>query len=90
LVQIVQEHLGKNIPTFTAPLPLLQLAAGVVQIVTGGRSAIHPARVRKAATSTHIVPQRLQDLGFKFRYDFRSSLQDWAAKSDDRRRTSDD
>jgi nucleoside-diphosphate-sugar epimerase len=83
LVQIVQDHLGKKIPTFTAPLPLLQLAAGAAQTVTGGRSAIHPARVRKAATSTHIVPQRLVDLGFKFRYDFRTSLQDWAAKAKD-------
>jgi GlcNAc-P-P-Und epimerase len=37
--------------------------------------------VRKAATSTHIVPQVLPDLGFKFRFDFRTSLQDWAAKA---------
>ncbi len=81
LVKIVQEHLDKKIPTFTAPLPLLAAAARMVQIVTGGRSAIHPARVRKAAMSTHIVPQRLLDLGFKFRYDFRSSLQDWAGKA---------
>ena len=76
-MQIVQEHLGKRVPTFTAPLPLLQLAAAGVQVLSGGRSPIHPARVRKAAMSTHIVPQVLQDLGFKFRFDFRSSLQDW-------------
>jgi nucleoside-diphosphate-sugar epimerase len=36
LVQIVQKQLGKKIPTFTAPLPLLQLAAGVVQVLTAG------------------------------------------------------
>jgi nucleoside-diphosphate-sugar epimerase len=78
LVQIVQEHLGKRVPTFTAPLPLLQLAAAGVQVLSGGRSPIHPARVRKVAMSTHIVPQVLQELGFKFRFDFRSSLQDWA------------
>ena len=35
---------------------------------------------RRAAMSTHIVPQVLQDLGFKFRFDFRSSLQDWAGR----------
>jgi nucleoside-diphosphate-sugar epimerase len=81
LVKIVQEHLGKQIPTFTAPLPLLVAAAGVVQAVTGGHSDIHPARVRKVATSTHIVPQVLQDRGFKFRFDFRNSLQDWAGKA---------
>jgi hypothetical protein len=37
--------------------------------------------MRKAATSTHIVPQLLMDLGFQFHYDFRTSLQDWAAKA---------
>jgi hypothetical protein len=83
LVQIVQEHLGKKIPTFPAPLLLLQLAAGVVQTLTAGRSPIHPARMRKVATSTHIVPQVLPDLGFKFRFDFRTSLQDWAGKAAD-------
>ncbi len=81
LVQIVQEQLGKKIPTFTAPLPLLQMAAAVTQVLTAGRSPVHPARVRKVATSTHIVPQMLQDLGFKFRYDFRASLKDWATKA---------
>jgi nucleoside-diphosphate-sugar epimerase len=81
LVQSVQAHLGKKIPTFTAPLPLLQLAASVVQVLTAGRSPIHPARVRKVATATHIVPQQLMDLGFPFRYDFRTSLTDWAAKA---------
>jgi nucleoside-diphosphate-sugar epimerase len=81
LVEIVQEHLEKKVPTFTAPLPLLQGAANVMQWLSRGRSPIHPARVRKAATSTHIVPQVLQDLGFGFRFDFRTSLQDWAAKA---------
>jgi GlcNAc-P-P-Und epimerase len=73
---MVQEQLGKKIPTFTAPLPLLELAAAVTQVLTAGRSPVHPARVRKAATSTHIVPQVLQDLGFQFRYDFHASLKD--------------
>lgn len=81
LVRIVQDHLGKKVPTFTAPLSLLQMAAAVTQGVTAGRSPIHPARVRKVATSTHIVPQVLSDLGFQFPFDFRSSLLDWAAKA---------
>lgn len=78
LVRIVQEHLAKRVPTFTAPLPLLQLIAGGAQVLSRGRSPIHPVRVRKAAMSTHIVPQALQGLGFQFRFDFRSSLKDWA------------
>jgi len=87
LVQIVQEHLGKKIPTLTAPLPLLQIAAFVMQAVTAGRSPIHPARVRKAATSTHIVPHVLTELGFAFRFNFRTSLLDWASKAPEDFRT---
>jgi nucleoside-diphosphate-sugar epimerase len=81
LVKMIQEQLGKKIKTFTAPLPLLQTAAAIMQVLTAGRSPIHPVRVRKAATSTHIVPRVLQDLGFKFHFDFRASLKDWSAKS---------
>jgi nucleoside-diphosphate-sugar epimerase len=81
LVRIAQEHFGKKVPTFTAPLLLLQMAAAVMQVLTAGRSPIHPTRVRKAATSTHIVPQTLSELGFQFPFDFRSSLLDWAAKA---------
>jgi nucleoside-diphosphate-sugar epimerase len=81
LVKIVQEHFGRKIPTLTAPLPLLRVAAVLMQSLTAGRSPVHPTRVRKAGMSTHIVPQTLQELGFKFRFDFRSSLQDWVAKA---------
>jgi GlcNAc-P-P-Und epimerase len=81
LVQMVQKHLGKKIPTVTAPMPLLQAAAMIMQIVTNGRSPVHPVRVRKVAMSTHIVPQKLKDLDFKFSFDFQTSLQDWAKKA---------
>jgi len=63
LVQIAQTHLGKKAPTLAAPLPLLEIAASLVQIVTRGRSPLHPARVRKAALSTHIVPEVLSSWG---------------------------
>jgi hypothetical protein len=49
----------------------------MVQLVTGGRSEIHPVRVRKAATSTYIVPQVLRDRGWRFTYDFPKSLVHW-------------
>lgn len=81
LVQIVQRQLGKKTPAFTAPLPLLVAAARVTQWLTGGRSPLHPARVRKATLSTHIVPATLTELGFNFRYDFAASLKDWSVKS---------
>ena len=81
LVQIAQTHLGKKTPTFAAPLPLLEAAAVVTQWMTRGRSSLHPARVRKAALSTHIVPETLVKAGFDFRYDFAASLKDWSVKS---------
>jgi len=81
LAQIIQRHLGKKSPMFTAPLPLLTSAAAAAQLLSGGRSPIHPVRVRKMASSTYVIPEVLIKLGFPFRFDFASSLQDWAAKS---------
>jgi nucleoside-diphosphate-sugar epimerase len=83
MVELIQEHFGKRIPTMPVPLPLLVLAARLIQVATRSRSSIHPVRVRKAATSTHIVPEVLKDLGFPFRYDFKRSLEDWAAAAPD-------
>jgi hypothetical protein len=37
--------------------------------------------VRKTASSTHIIPESLLKMGFNFRYDFATSLEDWAKKS---------
>jgi GlcNAc-P-P-Und epimerase len=79
LVNVVKRFLGKSGPTVAIPLPLLTAVAGVVQVLTAGRSPIHPARVRKVATSTHIVPQYLADAGFEFRYNFEASLKHWAS-----------
>ncbi len=81
LVRIVQAHFGTKLPVFTAPLPLLEALAGMAQLATRGRSPLHPVRVRKTASSTHIVPESLSKMGFPFRYDFASSLQDWTRKS---------
>jgi nucleoside-diphosphate-sugar epimerase len=81
LVKIVQEHVGRKIPTFTAPLPVLQAVAAAIQVATGGRSPVHPVRVRKTASSTHVLPEELLRMGFNFRFDFASSLKDWAKKS---------
>jgi nucleoside-diphosphate-sugar epimerase len=80
LVQIVRDELGCSTPIISIPLWLLQPFAAGVQVLTHGRSSIHPMRVRKAATPTHIVPQRLKELGFQFRFDFRSSLEHWRSQ----------
>ena len=83
LVEHVERVLGKRSRTLPLPLWLLVPAAYLVQVLTGGKSAIHPKRVRKAAMSTHIVPQWLIDHGFEFKYDFATSLNDWKAKKPD-------
>lgn len=84
LVQVVKRVLGHSAPTIAIPLTVLALIAKVIQVATAGQSSIHPDRVRKVATSTHIVPAFLKSAGFNFRYDFESSLGHWrlAAPSD--------
>jgi nucleoside-diphosphate-sugar epimerase len=81
LVEIIRHKLNCSAPVISIPLWFLQAAASGVQLVTRGGSPIHPARVRKAATPTHIVPHRLKELGFKFNYDFPSSLDHWRSIS---------
>ena len=78
LVELIQSHLGKKIPTLTVPMPALETAAVLAQLMTGGRSSLHPVRVRKAATSTHIVPEVLRKVGFAFRFGFERSLEHWS------------
>jgi hypothetical protein len=55
--------------------------AAISQWVTGGGSPLHPARVRKATRSTHIVPEMPPQSGIAFRYDFAASLKDWSEKN---------
>lgn len=81
LVELIQTHLHKRIPTISAPIGPLVLAARLVQLVTAGRSPVHPLRVRKAALATHIVPAVLAEAGFVFRYDFAASLKHWATQA---------
>jgi nucleoside-diphosphate-sugar epimerase len=83
MVRIIRRQLGCAAPVISMPSWLLQPLAAGMQLVTNGRSPIHPARVRKAATPTHIVPQCLSELGFRFTYDFRSSLDHWRSVAPD-------
>jgi len=81
LVNLIARELGVRSRVLSIPLGLLVPVAKVVQVLTGGRSGIHPMRVRKAATPTHIVPAALIEKGFSFRYPFAESLRDWRAKA---------
>ncbi len=77
LVASVTAELGIRRMRMRVPTPVLVALARATQLATGGRSPIHPVRVRKAAQSTHIVPGELLRLGFNFNYDFRKSLRHW-------------
>jgi len=77
IAQDARRFVGSKWPVWRVPLPPILALAGVVQAITGGRSEIHPVRVRKAATSTYIIPQVLRDRGWQFKYDFPTSLAHW-------------
>ena len=77
LVAITSAMLGIRRPKMRVPESVLVGVAALAQFVTGGRSPIHPVRVRKAAHSTHIIPAELIRLNFAFRYDFARSLEHW-------------
>jgi nucleoside-diphosphate-sugar epimerase len=77
IVQVAKKFTGSKAPIFSLPTSVLLPAAQVVQVLAGNRNPIHPVRVKKAGMSTHIVPQVLIDMGFPFRYSFKSSLEHW-------------
>ncbi|MDX1918729.1 MAG: NAD(P)-dependent oxidoreductase [Candidatus Caenarcaniphilales bacterium] len=73
----IKDFLGVKTPILAVPLPLLLPIAHLVQLVLGDKNPIHPTRVAKAATSTHIIPAVLKNMGFEFNYNFASSLKHW-------------
>jgi nucleoside-diphosphate-sugar epimerase len=81
IVGQVKEYFDCRAVVVPLPLWLLLPVSKLVQRVSGNGNPIHPVRVKKAATPTHIVPQTLIDLGFKFKYDFQSSLRHWQTVS---------
>lgn len=77
LVGEIKSFLNSRAPVVRLPRSVLVPAAVAAQALLGARNPIHPVRVRKAATSTHIVPQTLIDFGFPFQYPFVKSLEHW-------------
>jgi nucleoside-diphosphate-sugar epimerase len=77
IVETARKFLNCKVLVMPLPLWLLVPASRMVQAMLGSKNPIHPVRVRKAATSTHIIPQTLADLGFEFKYDFLASLEHW-------------
>lgn len=81
---IVKKMFKSSAPIISLPNSLLRFAASIFQAILGPKNPIHPVRVKKAGTSTHIIPKNLKDIGFEFKYDFETSINDWMkVKPDD-------
>jgi nucleoside-diphosphate-sugar epimerase len=70
-------------PFVVVPTFAIMAAARFFEFLTavGIGTSINRARVRKLLYSTNIVPRKLVESGFEYRYDLRSSLAQWAATS---------
>jgi len=83
LVGTIKQFLKTKAVVMPIPLWILMPAAQIIQRILGYKNPIHPVRVKKAATPTHIIPQALKDTGFDFKYDFQKSLIHWQADNPD-------
>lgn len=76
IADLAKKFLKSKAPIVSMPSTLLIPIAYIVYKITKS-NGIHPVRVRKAGTPTHIVPQSLIAMNFIFRYDFEKSLEHW-------------
>lgn len=77
LVEIIKSYFETRAVVVHIPLWILFPFAKIVHAILKNKTPIHPVRVRKAATATHIIPRVLTDMGFRFKYDFEYSLTHW-------------
>ncbi|MFY0634062.1 MAG: NAD(P)-dependent oxidoreductase [Vannielia sp.] len=65
------------------PLRLMLIAAWGFEVLNalGLKTSINRPRIMKLNRSTNVVPKRLQELGFKYQYPLKRSLEDWKAES---------
>jgi len=70
-------------PRLVVPFWLLGLVAFGFEVLSalGLRTDINRARVRKLNESTNMVPKRLPEAGFVYRYDLKAGLTDWKRTS---------
>lgn len=70
-------------PKRVLPLPLLLIAGFGFEVLNavGLKTSINRARVMKLNKSTNILPKKLEELGFAYGFDLKSSLQDWKKDS---------
>lgn len=81
IVRETKAYLKSRAVVLPVPKWVLLPTAKLVQTVVGKRNPIHPVRVKKVATPTHIVPQALLDRDFPFSFTYRRSLEHWSQLS---------
>jgi len=74
---------GYAVPRLVVPVLLLGLAALGFEVLAalGLKTDINRARIRKLYQSTNMVPRRLPEAGFNYRYDLPAGLAAWRAAS---------
>jgi GlcNAc-P-P-Und epimerase len=74
---------GYRAPRLVVPFWLLGLAAFGFEVISklGFKTDINRARVRKLYQSTNMVPGRLTELGFSYKYDLLRGISAWKASS---------
>lgn len=80
IAQQVKKFVGSKAPILSLPTAVLLPIAQLIQIIAGDKNPVHPVRVKKAGLPTHIIPQKLIDMGFEFKYSFARSLEDWRTR----------
>ena len=73
------EVAGYKKPRIVAPIQLMLLGGLTFEALSrlGLKTTVNRARVKKLFHSTNIVPEKLQESGFKYSYNLASSLSDW-------------
>lgn len=73
----VKKIFNSKAPIISLPSKLLIPVSRILQVIAKNGNPIHPVRVKKAGTPTHIVPDVLKNLGFNFKYSFEKSILHW-------------
>ena len=81
LAKIIKQKIKSSAPIVSIPSKFLLPLASVLQKLAGKGNPIHPVRVRKAQTPTHIMPKTLLELNYRFKYSFEESIDHWMAIS---------
>lgn len=78
---------GFRRPRITIPKELMLTAALGMEALSslGFRNGVNRARVQKLMHSSNVVPRRLQEAGYPFRFDLKGSFEDWRQANGGRR-----